>query len=537
MSLRTDARMYWRFVTGLPWFLRRRISVDEAWATFEHRLERREHNFLRLLEKGVYGHPRSPYLPLLRAARCELGDVQRLVREAGVEGTLRALNQSGVRFTFEQFKGREPVVCEGRHLPIQSQDFDNPYLSPAYYAQSGGSTGAGTRVPIDLDHMLEIGSQDLLMYDVHGLLGVSSALCYPAYPAGFSGVLQRVPTGQVPKKWFSPTASGDFNVPWRHRLAMAYVVGMSRLMGAAIPSPELVRLDQMAVVARWVAKTIEAEGRAIVRGHVSTAVRVVVAAASEGLSLSGAAFVGGGEPPTPAKVATILRSGARWVPSYVFTEVGRVGFGCGNPVDGNDVHFLKDRLALIQRSRVVPGTDVTVDAFLFTTLSPAAPKLLLNVESDDYGIIERRSCGCALEKRGLTEHIRGIHSFRKLTGEGVTLVGGEIVRILEEVLPARLGGTSLDYQLHEEEDATGLTRLSLVISPRIAIADERSVIDIVQQELAASSMAADSARAIWSQAGTWRVKRMEPVATARGKLMPLHLVRHATASAAAPREG
>ena len=129
----------------------------------------------------------------------------------------------------------------------------------------------------------------------------------------------------------------------------------------------------MAVIARWVAKTIEAEGRAIVRGHVSTAVRVVVAAEREGLSLRGAVFMGAGEPPTPAKVQTILRSGARYVPSYVFTEVGRVGTGCANPADGNDVHFFKDRLALIQRPRAVPGTDVTVDAFLFTTLSPRRP--------------------------------------------------------------------------------------------------------------------------------------------------------------------
>ncbi len=536
MSLVTDAQMYARFMWGLPWFLRRRISVDDAWAAFAHRIEHREQNFLRLVETGVYGHARSPYLPLLRAARCELGDIRRLVRETGVEGTLQALCDSGVRFSFEQFKGREPIVCDGRELSIGPQDFDNPYLSPAYFASSGGTTGAGTRVAIDLDHMLEIGSQDLLTYDVHGVLGVSTALCYPAYPAGFAGVLQRVPTGQVPKKWFSPTASGDFNVPWRHRLAVGYVVGMSRVMGAPIPSPELVRLDQMAVIARWVAKTVETEGRALVRGHVSTAVRVVVAAEREGLGIGGAVFMGAGEPPTPAKVGTILRSGARYVPSYFFTEAGRVGTGCANPVDGNDVHFFKDRLALIQRSRAVPGTDVSVDAFLFTTLSPAAPKLLLNVESDDYGIVERRSCGCEFERRGLTDHIRGIHSFRKLTGEGVTLIGSEMVRILEEVLPARLGGTPLDYQLHEEEDADGLTRMSLVISPRIAIADEQSVIDIVQQALAESSLAADSARAIWSQAGTWRVKRMEPVATARGKLMPLHLARNAKASTVAQKE-
>ena len=43
--------------------------------------------------------------------------------------------------------------------PRRPQDFDNPFLSPAYYATSGGTTGAGTRVAIDLDHMFEIGSQ------------------------------------------------------------------------------------------------------------------------------------------------------------------------------------------------------------------------------------------------------------------------------------------------------------------------------------------------------------------------------------------
>jgi hypothetical protein len=536
MSCLNDLKMYGRFMSELPAFFRRRISVEEAWAAFHDRIARREENFLRLVEKGIFGHPTSPYLPLLRAARCEFGDVRNLVRDRGVEGTLDMLNASGVRFTFEEFKGREPIVRDGRELHIQPQDFDNPYLGAAYFTRSGGSTGAGTRVPIDLDHIFEIGSQDLIVYDVQGVLGISSALCYPAYPAGFSGMLQRVPTGQVPKKWFSPTASSDFHVPWRHRLAMGYVVGLSRLVGAGIPWPEIVRLDQMAVVARWVARTIEAEGRALVRGHVSTALRVAAAAEREGLNLKGAVFMGGGEPPTPAKVATIVRSGARWVPGYYFTEVGRVGAGCVNPVDGNDVHFFNDRLALIQRTRAVPGSTVTVDAFLFTTLSPTAPKLLLNVESDDYGIVERRACGCEFEKHGLSVHIRGIRSFRKLTGEGVTLIGSEMVRILEEVLPARLGGTPLDYQLQEEEDANGLTRMSLVISPRIEVSDEASVIAIVQQALAEGSMAAASAQAIWKQAGTWRVKRMEPVSTGRGKLMPLHLVRPSAEQPATRKE-
>jgi hypothetical protein len=36
---------------------------------------------------------------------------------------------------------------------------------------------------------------------------------------------------------------------------------------------------------------------------------------------------------------------------------------------------------------------------------------------------------------------------------------------------------------------------------------------------------ADAARKIWSQAGTLRVSRTEPVLTGRGKLMPLHVTK------------
>ena len=52
-----------------------------------------------------------------------------------------------------------------------------------------------------------------------------------------------------------------------------------------------------------------------------------------------------------------------------------------------------------------------------------------------------------------------------------------------------------------------------------------TVVDAVLEALGQSSVAADLARAIWSQARTLRVKRMEPFLTARGKLMPLHIAR------------
>ena len=108
----------------------------------------------------------------------------------------------------------------------------------------------------------------------------------------------------------------------------------------------------------------------------------------------------------------------------------------------------------------------------------------------------------------------------------MTLVGSEMVRILEEVLPRRFGGSPLDYQLMEEEDKEGFTRLSLLINPSLAIADEKAVIEAVLEAMEKSSVGADSASAIWKQANALRVKREKPIWTSRGKLMPLHLVKH-----------
>jgi len=197
--------------------------------------------------------------------------------------------------------------------------------------------------------------------------------------------------------------------------------------------------------------------------------------------------------------------------------------GCVQPSDTNDLHLLKDGVALIQYPRHVPGTEITVDAFHFTSLMPTAPKLMLNVESDDYGVIEKRACGCPFEVYGFDDHLRHVRSFRKLTGEGVTLIGSEMVRILQEVLPGRFGGTSLDYQLLEEEDRNGFTRLFLLISPKIGSVDEKAVVETVLEALARSSDAGSVARAIWHQAGTLQIRRTEPIWTSRGKLMPLHL--------------
>jgi hypothetical protein len=517
--------MYGRFMAGLPSYLRHPISPEQARAIVQRRLAEREANFLKLLERGVYGHRRSPYRPLLKAAGTELGDIRAMVRTRGLEATLGALREAGVYVTFEEFKGREPIRRGGAVIPLHARDFDNPHLRRAYQAETGGSTGAGTRVDTDLDHLAGEAPYHDLTLEAHGVRGIPTAVWRGVLPdsSGVNNILRFARCGAPVDRWFSQVADCEDGVPLKYRLATRGIVLISRLSGAPVPRPEVVRLDEASTVARWAATALRARGRCLVVTAVSRALRVCAAAKAEGIELPGTTFWVGSEPPTPAKMAVIERAGARHFPGYSFGETGRVGIGCARPVGVDDLHLLTDSLALVQHPRQVPGSELTVSAFHFTTLLPTAPKILLNVEIDDYGTVEERACGCTLDDVGLGTHVRDIRSFRKLKGEGVTVPGGEMVQILEEVLPARFGGGPLDYQLLEEEETGGLTRLSLLISPTIAIADEAAVISTVLDALGRGSVAAAQARVIWDQAGTLRIKRMEPIPTARGKLMPLHL--------------
>ena len=527
MGFLSDLKMYARFAMGLRGFLRYTISLEEAKAIVKKRMEEREMNFLRLIKKGVFGYPNSPYLPLLKLARCELGDIENMVRSRGLEDTLLALREAGVYVTFEEFKGREPIVRDGQHIHVKTQSFDNPYLKHYYGGTSGGTTGPGTRVTTDLAHLADEAPNIILGHYTHHALGIPTVIWYGIPPdnTGLNGILVRAKFGNVPRKWFSPLKSREVRGPLKNLMLTYCFVVLGRLCGTSIPRPKFLSLDQAAVVAYWVAESLQTHGACLVATHVSMALRICIAAFEQGIDLTGAIFWAGGEPPTPSKVQGITRTGACFVPTYFFTEIGAVGLGCAQPADCNDIHLFKDFLALILYPRQLPGTVYTINAFYFTTLLPAAPKLLLNVESDDYGIIEKRSCGCLLESYGFTEHLRHIRSFSKLTGDGVTLLGSEMIHILEEILPARFGGSPLDYQLLEEEDEKGFTHLSLLVSPKVKIDDEAEVFKTVLESLGHGSDAADLARNIWTQSMALQIKRIEPIWTARGKLMPLQLAK------------
>ena len=57
----------------------------------------------------MFGNPRSPYLPLLRQAGCDYGDLARAVRRHGVEAELRRLKDAGVWVSLDEFEsGYDP---------------------------------------------------------------------------------------------------------------------------------------------------------------------------------------------------------------------------------------------------------------------------------------------------------------------------------------------------------------------------------------------------------------------------------------------
>jgi hypothetical protein len=510
--------MYGRFLAGLGPYLRQTLTLEQARTAVARRLAARQETLLRTAERGFFGHPHSPYAELLRLAACEYGDFKRLVHDRGIEGALRALRDAGVYFTFEEFKGRQPVVRGGREIVVRQDQFNNPYLSHYYGTTTGGSTGSPTRVSTDLTHLAVQAEQRMLLMDAHGVLGIPFAIWRPplASGSGINTVLRAARWGRPPDRWFTPLIHRDFRPSVKFRLANSLTVALGRLYGANLPWPEAIALEDAHRIARWMVSARERHGGAVVNTTVSNGVRIAVAARAAGLDLTGTVLYMAGEPLTPAKAALIAGSGARHMTDYGAAESGRIGLGCARPVSESDVHVTLDTHAVVACRREVPGSGETVTSFYLTSVYPTAPKMLLNVEFDDCGILEERSCGCALGALGLTTHLRSIRSFGKLVGEGVSLLSSEMSHVLETVLPARFGGSPLDYQI-EESDENGYTRLTLVVSPRVALPDESLVIDAVLRALGEINAATDVARAFWQQGHTFRVRRGEPYTTARGK--------------------
>jgi hypothetical protein len=519
-----ELRAFARYALGLREFLRHPLAWDECRIQVEREVRTREQALLLILDRAVYGLPRSPYRALLRHAGIELGDIERLVRESGLEGALERLHAEGVYLSLDEFRGRRPIERPGLRLAVRPDDFDSPFRGAAYIGRTGGSRGAGRRVVLDFDNRRQGAIYYRLVLETFGLVDRPAAVWRAAPPgtAGIGAVLGAAKAGRPLERWFSHNRLVPRRGVAKDFVFTAYTVLAGRAPGMRLPWPEYVPVGEAVRVARWLAEKRHEGSPALLSTTASSGVRVCNAAEELGVNIEGTFFRLGGEPFTEAKAEAIARTGSRAVSNYSMSELGRVGIACATPAALDDLHVTTDQLAVIQRERPV-GPGASVGALLYTTLRPSAPKLMLNVESDDYATLEHRECGCLAGELGLSTHVHGVRSYEKLTSEGMTFVGSDLFGLLDEVLPRRFGGRPTDYQLMEEE-VGGVPKVTVVISPAVGKVDERAVLETVIATLRSGPGYKRMMTDVWGDGGTLRVVRREPYVTGAGKILPLHVL-------------
>src|SRR5205809_529778 len=524
-------RKYDRFVEGFRRFAEQRMTPDEALAkandSIRKRVLAREENFLSFVEKGIFQYACSPYLKLLERKRIQFNDLKTWVGKDGIERALRTLENEGVYFTVDEFKGKVPVVRNGIEFWCQEGMFDNPFLSYVYEVRSGATRSAGTRVRIDFDYLHQRSLYDALFLNMHGCLKAPIANWFPIFPGapGINSSLRFADIGNPVQRWFSQVPEDQLNVNWEKKWGTKLIFTLGKLHGCRLAEPEYVGLEDALKVAEWAAAALQQHENCVVYTFASSAVRVCIAAAEKNLNIKGTKFLVTGEPLTPQKRTEIEAVGGAPVPVYGISEAGVIAAGCDqNHPQSDHCHLYKDTTAIISHRQNVPHSDLFVESYLFTSLLYESPKILLNVGMGDYGEISSESCACVFGQVGFDACLNNIRSYEKLAGEGVTFVDTDFIRIVERDLPERFGGRSTDYQLVEKEDSRGFTHLQLLVSPRVGEIQETEVLDRFLNLLRRAEASPDS----WSQSGTemWKqsnmlqIVREFPVPTVSGKIMP-----------------
>ncbi len=148
---------------------------------------------------------------------------------------------------------------------------------------------------------------------------------------------------------------------------------------------------------------------------------------------------------------------------------------------------------------------------------------MLNVETDDYGVLVERNCGCPLQEFGFRQHLYTIRSFDKLTSEGMQFLGSDLLSLVEEILPDHFGGHPTDYQFVEEQ-IDGLSKVSIIIRPNVGQVNAAEVVDTIIGCLGAHKGGYEMMAECWRQVHTLQVVRRAPHHTFTGKILPRHII-------------
>jgi hypothetical protein len=519
-----------RLARALPEFLRSRITVAQAEEEIKKALESRAERFLELIRTRIYQRPDSPYLRLLKMSGCEFSDLRAQVQRRGLEAALEDLARSGVYLTADEFKGKMEVRRGSESFRVSPSDFQKPKsaASPGLATRSSGTNNVPTRTILPLDRIAVRALEAGVFFFAHGLLDKSHAIYDAILPAagGVTNLLVNAKMGIATDRWFAREVPvGSYVGQWYQYLSTYLIVLAGKWYGPGFPRPEFIDIRDVGCIVRWVSDQRLRGRSCCIKAAASNATRIAQAAREMGISLEGTKFIVTGEPFTESKREVIQRSGASATLRYSYSGGGTVGNGCANPLHIDEIHTNKHVFAVVTHPADSNRDGPPIRPLLFTTLLGVNPRLLLNVENGDYGILEERNCGCALGRVGLTQHLHRIRSYEKFTSEGMNYFYGDLFEIFEKTLPSEFGGGPGDYQLVEEEDDRGQTRLTLRVHPDVANLDPGVLLRRLQEELAKGSRGKEFQTKLWQDAGTFRIRREAPYSSPRGKILPLHILR------------
>jgi hypothetical protein len=409
-------------------------------------------------------------------------------------------------------------VRGSQRFTFRQEEFDNPLLRPHFLMYTGGTGGRPNRVGLSLAHMDGWADSIALALEAHGLHRPPVAFWWPIALPRMAAVAR---IGCPVVGWFYPVHP----LPKLAHLMAYYQALLGRLGGYRFPLPERCDLETPEQMVDWLTMQLQTGRSIVVWTMASAGVRIGIAASAAGRDLRGVTLFIGSEAVTDTRRRHMESSGAQVIARYTSTEFVGLAYSCPTSAAADDVHVMLDRYAIVERLRPSSEGGPVVNALLVTSLSTTSSKIALNTEMGDYARVEERDCGCLLGELGMRTHLSEIRSFEKLTGEGVSFARSNLEQILEEVLPRRFGGTSLDYQIAEEEGPDSATRLVLRVSPSAGEMDEAVLSAALLEELGKGGLLEQYQAGAWRTAGTIEIRREPPLATQAGKVLPLHLLR------------
>ena len=519
MPTLSTALRTWQFARGLRRLVRRPVSVSEACDLVQRELSDRPAAFLETLEARIWPHADHPNRLLMEAAGIEPGDVRRLVTERGLTGALEALRDAGVYVTYEEYHGRVPATRGSASFTFAPDHFFNRSIKADYLATTGGSRSAGTPVELSFAYQRRQAITRALQFDLYGVVGAPTATWLPVFPsaAGFGAVMKLAGAGNPPERWFSQIPSVVEGVERHKQLTNRFLPALNALARTGLPSPEHRPTSDPGPVVEWMVDARRRAGRAVMTGYASSITAAARYAIEQGIDLSGVVVFPSSEPVTEAKLSTIRASGLTACPTYAFVPEGIIAMGCANATD-EDYHLWGHELAVITRPRTT-DSGREVDALLLTSLPAVAPRVMVNVENDDYADVRRDGldCGCGLATIGLETRLSRIRGLSKVVAAGISVEGRTFDRLVDEDLPAKIGGGPGDYQFVEQEDDRG-TVVAIRVHPSLGEIDEARVRDVVSEGLRSSETGV-LADEVWKLGGRLVVERKAPMSTKAGKTL------------------